>query len=246
MSITAGVGDLVRRVPAHDPPQVYRRPVEHLGGLARERHGLDSPEDVDRLHDRVVTQPRRRPVGRAPVDEDAGRQHALGLDADVQVGRLAGDREVAHVAAPHEVVARADRDVLGLLVGDDHEPHADVLLLDEVVRGAHHRRQPALHVVGAAAVQPVALGAWLELLGVAGDDVQVAVEDDRRDPFRPDRGGQRVEVAEPVRLDLDVARLEPPLDEPGCGVQALGRRRVVGDQSLGQNPFIHSQEGSGA
>jgi hypothetical protein len=80
---------------------------------------------------------------------------------------------------------------------------------------------------------------------VPGDDVEVAVEDDGGDPFRPHRGGQRVEVAEAVRLDLDVTRLEPALDEPGGGVQALGRRRVVGDQSLGQNPFIHSQEGSG-
>ena len=65
-------------------------------------------------------------------------------------------------------------------------------------------------------------------------------------PSGPTDGGQRVEVAEAVRLDLDVARLEPPLDEARCGVQALGRRRVVGDQSLGQNPFIHPQEGSGA
>jgi hypothetical protein len=185
-------------------------------------------------------------VGGPAADQDPRRQHALGLDADVQVGRLAGDREVADVAAPHQVVARTDRDVLGLLVRHDHEPHAHVRLLGQVVRGAHHGRQPALHVVGAAAVQPVALDARRELLGMAGHDVEVAVEDDRRGLLRAHRRGQRVEVAEPVRLDLDVARLQPALDEAGGGVEALGRRRVIGDESLGQNPFIHPQEGSGA
>ena len=55
-----------------------------------------------------------------------------------------------------------------------------------------------------------------------------------------------MEVAEAVRLDLDVACLEPALDEAGGSVQPLCRRRVVGDQALGQNPFIHPQEGSGA
>ena len=47
------------------------------------------------LQDRVVAEPRRRAVRGQAADLDAQRQHALGLDADVQVGRLAGDREVA-------------------------------------------------------------------------------------------------------------------------------------------------------
>ena len=104
----------------------------------------------------------------APPDVDPGRQHALGLDADVQVGRLAGDRKVADVAAPDEVVAGAALDVLGLLVGHDHEPHAHGGLAAEIVEGAHHGREAALHVVGAAAVQPVALDARRELLGMPG------------------------------------------------------------------------------
>ena len=74
------------------------------------------------------------PCAARPWTRIRRRQHALGLDADVQVGRLAGDREVADVAAPDEVVARAALDVLGLLVGHDHEPHAHVGLVGEVVQ----------------------------------------------------------------------------------------------------------------
>ena len=155
----AEIGHLVERVAAVDAPEVDRRAVEHLGGLARERQGLDSPEHVDRLQDRVVAQPRGGAVGRAAVDVEAEREHALGLDADVQVGRLARDREVAAEAAAHDLVGGARVDVLGLLVGHADEADADGVLLGQVAQRAHHRREPALHVVGAAAVQPVALDA---------------------------------------------------------------------------------------
>ena len=114
------------------------------------------------------------------VDLDADREHALGLDADVQVGRLAGDREVAAQPFLDQRVGRALRDVLGLLVGNADEAHAHLVLLGDVAERAHHRRERALHVVGAAADQPVALDARLELALAGGDDVEVAVEDDRR------------------------------------------------------------------
>ena len=176
----AEIGDLVERVAALDPAEVDRRAVEQLGRLARERQGLDSPEHVDRLQDRVVAEPRRRAVRGAPVDVEAEGEHALGLDADVQPGRLAGDREVAREAAADDLVGRARVDVLGLLVGHADEAHADRVLLAQVAQRAHHRREPALHVVGAAAVQPVALDPRRELLHVAGHHVEVPVEDHRR------------------------------------------------------------------
>ena len=72
------------------------------------------------------------------------------------------------------------RDVLGLLVGDADEAHAHLVLAGDVLEGAHHGRERALHVVGAAADQPVALDARRELALARGDDVEVAVEDDGR------------------------------------------------------------------
>ena len=80
----------------------------------------------------------------------------------------------------------------------------------------------ALHVVGAAAVQPVALHARLELLGMAGDDVKVTVQDDRGPVGRTDLRGQDRHLVERVVLDVDLARLEPALDEAGGCAQAIG------------------------
>jgi hypothetical protein len=237
------VGNLVDRVPAGDPAEVDRGPVEQLGGLARERQGLDSPEDVDRLQHGVVPQPRGRGVGGAAVDGDPAREDALGLDADAQVGRLAGDREVAGEPAPDHLVAGAALDVLGLLVGHAQEADADLVLGGQVVHREHHRREAALHVVGTAPEQAVAVDARRELLRAAGHDVEVAVEDQRGRVGGADLGRQHVEIVERVVGDRDVARVEPALDEAGRRAQPVHRRRVVGDQSLGQHPFVHGRAG---
>ena len=77
--------------------------------------------DVVGLEDRVVAEPRRRAVRRRPLDLDADREHALRLHADVEVGRLAGQREVGAQALGDERVGRAVVDVLGLLVGNAQE-----------------------------------------------------------------------------------------------------------------------------
>jgi len=178
-------------------------------------------------------------VGGAAVHDQAAGEHALGLDADVKVGRLAGDREVADEPAADEVVARAALDVLGLLVGHAHEADPYLFLVGQVAHRAHHRGERALHVVGAAADQAVALDARDELLRAPRDDVEVAVEDERRAGLRTHRRAERVEVAELVVHDLDLARLEPALDEPGRGSQAIHVGRVVGDQALGERALVH-------
>ena len=103
----AAVGHLVERVAADDAAEGDRRAVEQLGRLARERQRLDPAEDVHGLQHRVVAEPRRRAVRGLAAHLDAQREHALGLDADVQVGGLAGDREVADVALFDEVVGAA-------------------------------------------------------------------------------------------------------------------------------------------
>ena len=95
------------------------------------------------------------------------------------------------------------------------------VLVGEVAQRAHHRREPALHVVGAAPVQAVALDARRELLRLAGHDVQVAVEDQRRRRgARADVGGQHRQLAEDAVVDVDLARLEPALDEPRARADA--------------------------
>ncbi len=89
--------------------------------------------------------------------------------------------------------------------------------------GAHHRRERALHVVGAAADQAIALDPRRELLLERRDDVEVAVQDDQR-PARPARLGE--DHGQALVVDVahrDVARLEPALDELRRGVQAVGR-----------------------
>ena len=100
---------------------------------------------------------------------------------------------------------------------------AHAVLVAQVLQRAHHRGQAALHVIGAAALEPVALDARRELLRPRRDDVVVAVEHQRRPVRRPDLGRQREDVAELVVGDRDVARLEPALDESG-GAPADPRR----------------------
>ena len=241
----AFLGHLVRRVAADDPAEVHRRPVEQLRGLQGERHRFDSPEDVDRLQHRVVAEPRRRTVRGRAEDQDPQREHALGLDADVQVGGLAGDREIADVAGLDQQVRRALVDLLGLLVGHAHEADPHLVLVLEVLERAHHRGQAALHVIGAAALEPVALDARRELLRPRRDDVVVAVEDERRPLGGPDLRGQGEDVPELVVRDRDVARLEPALDESRARAKALDVRGVVRDQALREDPFVHPAQGSG-
>src|SRR6476661_8084013 len=209
----ARVGHLVEGIAADDPREVDRRAVEEVRGLAAEGQGLDAAEGIVGLEDRVVAQPRGRAVGRGARDLQAQREHALGLDADVQIGRLAREREVAVQALLDEDVGRAPGDVLGLLVGDADEAHADLVLRRDVLEGAHHGRQRALHVIGAAADQPVAVDPRRELALARGNDVEMAVEDDRR-PVRGARLGQDDRQAVVVdAVDLELARLEPALDE---------------------------------
>ena len=146
-------------------------------------------------------------------------------------------------ALGHERVGRAVADVLGLLVGHAHEAHADRVLGGDVRQRAHDRRERALHVVGAAADEPVALDAGRELAVAGRDDVEVAVEDDARAVLRSDVGqhdGQPVELA---LGHVDRLRLQPAADEGGRRAQALGRRGVVRDQALGQDPLVHGRTG---
>ena len=76
------------------------------------------------------------------------------------------------------------RFLLGLLVADDPDPHPHPVLVAHRGGGQQHRRQRPLHVVGAAPVEPVALDPRVELPREAGNDVEMAVQDDGRRVLR--------------------------------------------------------------
>jgi hypothetical protein len=178
-------------------------------------------------------------VGGLAGDLEPHREHALRLHPDPQVRRLAGDREVARVALFDDVVRPPRERLVRLLVRHADEVHAHVRLGGQVADRAHHPREPALHVVGAAADQPVAVDARLELLGAAGDHVEVAVEDDRDALGRADRGGEHRQAVVGLAAHLDVVRLEPSLDEAGRGPRPVELGGVVGDEALGEGAFLH-------
>jgi hypothetical protein len=127
-------------------------------------------------------------------------------------------------------------------VGSPVSAKSDGVLLGGVAHRAHERRQRALHVVGAAADEAVALDARRELPRAGGDDVHVAVEDDRRPVEGADVGQHDRQAVVLAVVDVDVASLEPALDERSGRPQALGPGGVVGDQPLGEDLFVHSPE----
>jgi hypothetical protein len=184
----------------------------------------------------------------AALDLHPQDEHALGLDTDVEVGRLAADDELAEVAVVGEVcrrlpLARLD---LGLLVGDDEQLRLDagdgVAARGQVAERGQHRRERPLHVVRTAAVQPAVDLPRRELLAAPRHHVDVGVPDDRRRalPHRGDERGQAVHLVLAVR---DPPRVEPPLHELRRLAEPLGPRGVVGDQALGERELVGDEGG---
>jgi hypothetical protein len=165
----------------------------------------------------------------------------------VEVRRLAGDREVGVVTQLDEEIGRAVRLLLGFLVRNHHEDDAHVGLVPELLDRAHHRRQPALHVVGAAPVEAVALDPRSELLCVRRHHVDVTMEGDGRAVLRTDDRCQHRKALVLELVDLDVARLEPAPHELRRALDPRRARRVIGDQLLGQRLLVqrHGPDRSG-
>ena len=173
-------------------------------------------------------------MGRRAAHLEPQRQHSLGLDPDVHVGRLAGDREVADEAGIDQPVAAAVLPLLGLLVADDPEAHPHPVLVAQRRGDDHHRRDRALHVVGAAPVEPIAFEPRLELLGVGGDDVDVALQHDRGRPRGPHFRLHHRQPPHRFAGRLDISRLEPRFHKPGALDDVLLLAGLVRDQPLGQ------------
>ena len=242
-SITQRSGTLL----SASPPMIRPSEIDGRGNRSddslRERQRLDRAEDVDRLQHGVVALPRRRAVRRLAADLDPQRQHALGLDADVQVGRLPGDREIARVALFDQVVGAPLGRRVGLLVGrrrrsararGSARPARPPRTSSRPGRPSCRRRRArtggrrrcagrtAPGVPGTTSTWP-----WKITVGPVG---------------RADGGSQHRHAVVDAVLDVDVARLEPALDEAGGRLDALHGGGVVGDQPLAECTFLHPRE----
>ena len=99
----APVGHPVDGIAAADAAEVHRRARrKERRSLLRERQLRDAPGDLDGLQHSVLTQPRRRAVGRTAAHVQPQNQRSLGLDADVQIGGLAAHHELPDVAGVRE------------------------------------------------------------------------------------------------------------------------------------------------
>ena len=96
--------------------------------------------------------------------------------------------------------------LLGLLVRHDPQPHPHLVLLAQVGERQQQAGERALHVVGPAPMQALSLHTRLELLRAPGDDVDVAVQQQRLGRvLGPDLRDRHRQVANPDLARLDVA-----------------------------------------
>ena len=235
------VGHLVERVAADDPREVDRRAVEEVG--AQRLNGRVSMRRKASWALRIALSPSHGVEPCAAVPLTSTRTASTPL-ACTPMCRSVGSPVIAKSPRrPSSTSSSVERcvDVLGLLVGHADEAHAHLVLGGDVVERAHHRREAALHVVGAAADQPVALDARLELLGVRRARRRRGRGRSTRGPSAgPDLGHSTGSPPWSRVGDRHLARLQPALDEPGRGAEPIDLGRVVGDQALGQHAFVHA------
>ncbi len=227
-----------------------------LGGVARRLVGLERTEHGEQVVERRDALAALAGVGRPARDGEAERDRAGVGDHDVEVRRLRDDREIARRAGPD----RGQRALAAVLLAG-HE--RDEELAAEPGRGPgrderpdrpEDRRDAALHVAGAASVQPPVADLAAPRIGgpgggVAGrHDVDVAGQDDppaagAAHPADDDRqhgalgllagpgriGPDRGEVRE-RRLDRHPGRPEPLGQVGRDGLLAAGDARDPDDR----------------
>ena len=183
-----------------------QRPVERV----------EPDEDVAHLRDRVDAEVGPRAVRGAPVRLDLEGDEALVGDADAHPGRLGDDRRVGADALQHRL--RPDR--RELLVDDRGDDHVAAQPAPRRLgRRDQARRQAALHVVGAAPVEPPRLHARARAGRPSPPYPTVsrcAFRSSVSPAARPARGRDHVRPAGRRLVELD---LEP-------GVRAPTRRRT--------------------
>ena len=178
-------------------------------------------------------------VARAPLDRDRRVDGAAAGDPDVEAGGLRDDARVgAHAVRHAGDPAGAGR----LLVGD--RVHEQVARQADAERGErlgcqHHRCDAALHVAGAAAVElSVAHHRGVRiarpaLLGLARDDVDVAVEQQAAPAARACEARQQLRAPVEVEVEGHLPAedvLGPGLPDLDCGTRRRQALRQVGLQ----------------
>ena len=208
------------------PPRIRPRLIEGRSKSSElcRANGSDSilRKTSSALQNGVVAEPGRRPVGGDAAHLQPQRQHPLGLDPDVQVGRLAGDREVADEAAVDQMVAAALDLLLGLLVADDPQPHPHPVLIAHRRRGraASPPSRPSCRRRPARRADPPRPAARTALH--APEPRRYAHAAPPSAPPRPDFSLQHRQPPHLVMRSLDPPRLEPPFDEPSRFQHGIG------------------------
>ena len=139
----AGVGHLVERVAALDPAEVDRRGGRSSSQLCR-ANGSDSMLRKTSIALRTALSPSHGvdPWAAVPLTVRRSASTPLACDADVQVGRLAGDREVAAVAALDQDVGAADRPPPRTPRRRRRRSRTShPVLIAQIAQRAHHRRE---------------------------------------------------------------------------------------------------------
>ena len=180
---------------------------------------------------------------RGAGDLDPEHEHALGLHADVEVGGLAGDGEVAAVAlrAPgrwsraarpppptprrtRRGSGRARRPGRPRRAGRTSSPRARPSCRRRRARRGGRRPRAASNSSGLAGT--TSRWPWKTTVGDAG---------------RADRGRQHGPAVVHLAGHLHVAGLQPALHEAGRALHPLEGGRVVGDQALGESALVHPE-----
>ena len=142
---------------------------------ARGERGVELAErgqDRPGLDDRVDALLWPRAVGGATADLDLDPHEALVGDDQLELGRLGHDRRVGADGGQH--LLHAEARVLLVGHGGDHDVAGQAGGGDLAAR-EQRRREPGLHVIGAAAVQPVAVEPRRVRVGHALDPDRVEV-----------------------------------------------------------------------
>ena len=242
-SIAQRSGTLLKASPPDDAREVDRRAVEEVGGLARLKGSVSMRRKTSRAL-RIALSPSHgvEPCARGPLTSTRTASTPL---AWTPMWRSVGSPVIAKSArrpSRDQRVGRAARRRPRTPRRGRRAKRTRTRSCAAASRTAHIiDGERALHVVGAAADEAVALDARRRTAPRAPGTTS-------RWPWRitvgPRRAGptsariDRQAVVSAAR-DRDLARLEPALDEAGGGAQPFGLGRVVADQALGQDPLVH-------
>ena len=166
---------------------------------------IEIDEHAAHAHVRVDAQIEAAAVGRPPLRRHLEPRKTLVRKADVEGGRLGDDGRV-RVVAGHEVLGSQAR---VLLVGDRRQQDFSAMRaprLGQRLDCAHHRREAAFHIEGAAAVEPAVTNLARERFVHPPDvhRVRMGIEHERPAGTRAPQPGHN---AHPARLRLVVVDL---------------------------------------